>query len=101
MNLNHEIILKLQEAIAGHEVYHVGSDSLAITIPKTIVKRMNIEKGQTYVWVTSDKGILLVPFEKLFRPDNLKQILGFMRMSEYSKEDLELLLREEESTERQ
>lgn len=96
LKIEQEVKIKTNEIVLGNPLYRVGEDSVAVTIPKSMVKKLNLEPGQNFMWLDTDKGIMLVPFDKLFRPDAIREVLSFLKLYAYTKEDLELLLRDDE-----
>ncbi len=76
-------------------------ESVMMTLPTKLVKKYNLkekarDKSFTFVFLETDKGCLMVPLgDLLYRADNLKDILGFMKLSGITAEDLKLMLEEE------
>jgi len=74
-----------------------------LTVPKEAVKKHNLnaktDKGKffAYVFVDTDKGLLLVPLDKMVNPETLRGALEFIDISHLSDEDLKLLFDEEET----
>jgi hypothetical protein len=72
-----------------------------LTIPKKAVQEYNLE-GETkkkeffsYIFLDTDKGLLLLPLDKVVNPKNLRDALNFVDIGHISNEDLEILLEEE------
>jgi len=75
--------------------------SFRLTIPKRMAKKYDLDKtvGKKYfgfIFVDTDKGVLLVSLEKAVNPDNIQNALNFMDTSNLTKEDLKTLFDEEE-----
>ena len=72
-----------------------------LTVPEKVVKKHDLDvkrkKGDyfAYVFLDTDKGLLLVPLDKVFTPENLRDALKFVDVSHLSDEDLEILFQEE------
>jgi hypothetical protein len=73
-----------------------------LTIPKKAVKQADLEAKAkeffAYVFVETDKGLLLVPLTKVVNTPNLKEALDFIDVSNLTNKDLEMLF-EEDNTE--
>jgi flagellar basal body L-ring protein FlgH len=46
------------------------------------------------IFVETDKGLLLLPLEKIIRPDTIRDALNFIDLSKISDEELKALLEE-------
>ncbi|MEM2914611.1 MAG: hypothetical protein QXH91_04340 [Candidatus Bathyarchaeia archaeon] len=71
-----------------------------ITIPKRAVKEHDLEVKTkkeyfSYIFVDTDKGLLLLPLDKVVNPKNLRDALKFVDISHLSEEDLKILFKEE------
>jgi len=72
-----------------------------LTIPKKAVKEYNLEEKTkrkeffSYLFLDTDKGILLLPLEKVVNPKNIKEALKFIDLSYLTEEDFEILFEEE------
>lgn len=74
--------------------------SLRLTLPKRMVKKFNLQQKSEkdffgFIFVETDKGVLLVPLNRAVNPDNIQNALGFMDLSNITKEDIEILFSEE------
>lgn len=49
-----------------------------------------------YIFVETDKGILLVSLDKAINPGNIKNALGFMDFSRITPKELEIIFENEE-----
>jgi hypothetical protein len=72
-----------------------------LTIPKRMVKKFNLEQTNEkayfgFVFVETDKGILLVALDKAVNTNTIQNTLGFLGLSKITKEDLEELFSEKE-----
>jgi|GEM_PF-6194208 len=71
-----------------------------LTIPKRAAKKHDLEHKTrkeffSYIFLETDKGLLLLPLEKVVNPKNLRDALSFIDISHLSDEDLKLLFEEE------
>lgn len=70
-----------------------------LTIPKKAVQEHNLEHKTkeffSYIVLDTDKGLLLLPLDKVVNPKNLRDALNFVDISHMSNKDLETLLEEE------
>lgn len=94
-----EIKIKVNGTVGFKEPFSQGG-SFALTIPKRIVKKFQLdEKSEDsffgFVFVDTDKGILLVPLEQGFRPDAVKNALKFLDISDLTEDDLRLLAKDD------
>ena len=75
--------------------------SWRLTIPKTAVKEHDLEekterqKSFSYIFLDTNKGLLLVPLDKAANSKNLRDALNFVDISYLSDEDLKMLFEEE------
>ena len=71
-----------------------------LTIPKRAVKEHDLEEKRkmekyfSYIFLSTDKGMLLLPFEEVVRPDNIRNALKFFDTIGLSDEDLTILFEE-------
>lgn len=75
--------------------------SLRLTLPKRMVKKFNLHQKSEkdffgFIFVETDKGVLLVGLDKAVNTSNIQIALGFMDLSNLTKEDLEELFSEDE-----
>ena len=94
-----EVKMKIKNILGVSSPFYQGG-SLRITIPKRAVKEYKIKEkiGKEYyslVFLGTDKGILIMPLEKVIRPDNIRDALKFVDLSDFSDEDLRILFEEE------
>ena len=47
------------------------------------------------IFLEADKGIFIIPLDKVVRPDNIRDALKFLDLSNLSDEDLRVLFEEE------
>jgi hypothetical protein len=72
-----------------------------LTVPEKVVKKHDLnvrrKKGRyfAYVFVDTDKGLLLVPLDKVVNPETLRGALEFIDISHLNDEDLKILFEEE------
>ena len=72
-----------------------------LTIPKKVVREHGLEQKMkrkeffSYIFLDTDKGLLLVPLDKVVNPKNLRDALNLVDISYMSNKDLELLFQEE------
>lgn len=95
-----EIKIKIKGPVGVAKPFKQGKDGVwRLTIPKEVVKENNLEvktKGFfAYVFVDTDKGLLLVPLSKMVNPSSLREALDFIDISNLTDEDLEILFKEE------
>ena len=88
-------------SILGVTTPFVQGGSIRMTLPKRMVKKYDIERKKSkeyygFIFVDTDKGVLLVPLDKAVNPDNIKNALSFIDLSRLTKEDIEILFEEEE-----
>ena len=72
-----------------------------LTIPKRMVKKFNLEQAGEksyfgFVFVETDKGVLLVALDKAVNSSTIQNALGFLNLPKVTKEDLEELFSEDE-----
>lgn len=96
--IDKEIKIKVNELVGARDLYAQGG-ALVLSFPTKLVKRLNLDKGQGFAFLDTDKGILLVKVENLFRPDVLKDALAFLKLDNVSSEDLKALLEEDDESE--
>lgn len=94
-----EIKVKVNGTVGFKEPFSQGG-SFALTIPKRLVKKFGLEdKSQEsffgFVFIDTDKGILLVPLEEGFRPETVKNALKFLDLSNLTENDLRLLAKDD------
>ena len=70
-----------------------------LTIPKQIVRKHNLDKRREkeyfcYVFLDTDKGLLLVPLDKVVNPKNLRDALRFIEVSEKDLENIDVIFEE-------
>ena len=70
-----------------------------LTLPKSMVRKMRLNdlyKSEEfhYVFLETDKGLLLVPLGRIVNPANLREALAFLDLSGIDENELELLLEE-------
>lgn len=72
-----------------------------LTIPKKAVKEHHLDEKTrrkeffSYIFLDTDKGLLLLPLDMVVNPKNLRDALNFVDTSFMSDEDLEILFEEE------
>lgn len=71
-----------------------------LTIPKRVVEKYGLKNKMkdegffTYIFLETDKGLFLLPLDKVVNPKNLRNALSFIDTSKLSDDDLRLLLEE-------
>ena len=85
--------------IAGVQKPFKQGGSMKTTIPPQVVKKYQMEEKVrrgyfALIWFETDKGVLLVPLDRVANPDNIKEALKFFDSSGLRPEEIELLLRE-------
>jgi hypothetical protein len=100
MSLEQEVKLRVRGILGVTQPFWQGG-SLRLTIPKRAVKKYALEEkiGREYfalIFFETDKGMLLLPFDKAVNPVNVRNSLQFIDLSKISDEELEVLLEEEE-----
>jgi len=97
--LDQEVKIKIKGVLGVSSPFYQGG-SIRLTVPKRAAAKFNMEDkvGKEFysmIFLESDKGMLLLPLDKVVRPDNIKDALKFFDVSNLSDEDLEILFREE------
>ena len=74
--------------------------SLRLTIPKRVVTKYRLEEkvGKEFfslIFIEADKGIFMIPLDKVVRPDNIREALKFVDLSSLTDEDLKALFEED------
>ncbi len=67
-----------------------------LTIPKQIVRKHNLDKTREkehfyYIFLETDKGLLLIPLDKVVNPKNLRDALRFIEVSEKDLENIDVI----------
>jgi hypothetical protein len=93
-----EVRLKIRGILGTCTPFYQGG-VIRLTIPKRVVKKYNLEEkvGKEFfsmIFVETDKGMLLLPLEKIIRPDTIRDALNFIDLSKISDEELKALLEE-------
>jgi hypothetical protein len=91
------IIAKILSILGVSHPFAQGG-SLRLTIPKRMVEKYGLTKKKDYfgfIFVDTDRGVLLVPLDKAVNPDSIRGALNFMDLSHITAEDLEFLFEEE------
>lgn len=94
-----KIEVKIKGTLGVAKPFRQGS-SWKMTIPKGVVKEHNLELKTkkeyfSYIFVDTDKGLLLLPLDKVVNPKNLRDALKFVDVSHLSDEDLKFLFEEQ------
>lgn len=73
-----------------------------LTIPKKIIKKYNLNAERkigryfAFIFLDTDKGLLLLPLPKVVNPENIRQaLMKFVDLSYMSDEDLQIVFEEE------
>lgn len=98
--LDQEVKITVKGILGVSSPFFQGG-SIRLTIPKRAVKKygMELKAGKEFnslVFLETDKGMLLLPLEKVVRPDTIRGALEFVNLSELSDKDLASLLEEDE-----
>lgn len=95
------IEVKIKELVGVAKPFPQGG-VWRLTIPKEVVKKHNLDveerrgKYFAYVFLDTDKGLLLLPLPKVVNPENIRQaLMNFVDVSHMSDEDLQILFEEE------
>jgi len=99
MFVEQEVKLRIRGILGTCTPFYQGG-VIRLTIPKRVVKKYDLEQkvGREFfsmIFVETDKGMLLLPLEKLIRPDTIRDALSFIDLSRISDEELKALLEEE------
>jgi len=94
-----EIKLKMKGILGVSSPFYQGG-SIRLTIPKRAAARFNMQDkiGKEFysmIFLETDKGMLILPLEKVVKPDNIRDALKFVDLSGLSDEDLRMLFEEE------
>jgi len=72
-----------------------------LTIPQKVIKKYSldierkIEKYFAFIFLDTDKGLLLLPLPKVVNPENIRSaLMKFIDISSMSDEDLQILFEE-------
>jgi len=91
------------KAILGDAKPFPQGGSWRLTIPKKVVKEHKLENKMkrkeyfSYIFLDTDKGLLLVPLDKVVNPKTVRDALKFVDISYLSDEDLKILFEEAQS----
>lgn len=72
-----------------------------LTIPKKVVEEYGLSEATkrkeffAFIFLNTNKGMLLLPLDKVVNPKNLRDALKFVDISHISEEDLQTLFEEE------
>lgn len=111
MSLEQEVKLKIKKILGVAQPFKQGG-SLRLTIPKRALKiridqdkvsaptledKVDRSKKEYFalIFFETDRGILLLPFDRVLNPPNVRNALSFIDLSKISDEELEVLLEEE------
>lgn len=88
-------------SILGVTSPFIQGGSIRLTIPKRLVQKYGLKHKLSgeyfgFIFVETDKGILLIPLDKAVNPISLKNALKFAGISSFSYKDLKLLFEETE-----
>ncbi len=105
MQVNERTVGVKITSILGVTAPFVQGGSLRLTIPKRMVKKYNLKQKVSqeyfgYIFVETNKGVLLVSLDKVANPPNVKNALGFVDLSNLSKKDLKVIFEESENEEK-
>ena len=99
MSVEQEIKLRIRGILGVAQPFWQGG-ALRLTIPKRARKKYALDEkvGEEFfalIFLETDRGILLLPLEKVVNPINVRSALQFVDLSKISDEELETLLEEE------
>ena len=93
--------ITITDILGSAEPFEQGG-SVRLTIPKNAVKRNNIkdkiEEQFSYIFLETDLGMLLMPFDKIFNPETIKSLFGGLKFADVkslTQEDIKMLFEEE------
>lgn len=94
-----EVKIKIKGVLGVSSPFYQGG-SVRLTIPKRAVTKLNMQNkiGKEFysmIFIETDKGMLVLPLEKVVRPDNIRDALKFIDLSGLSDKDLRVLFEEE------
>jgi len=72
------IIIQVLKVLGVSQPFSQGG-SWRVTIPKEMVKLFNLESEEEttrFIFLKTDKGVLIVPLQKLVTPEAIKESLG-------------------------
>jgi hypothetical protein len=95
---NQDVTIKVRGILATAMPSAQGG-SIKMTVPKDVVEKYGLKEkiGKqhfAFVFLDTDKGLLLVPLDKLVTASNLREALKFVDTSNLTAEDIDLLTRE-------
>jgi len=93
-----EVKISVGQVLGIASPFYQGG-SLRLTIPKKVAKKYKLEEkiGKEFfslIFLEADKGIFMIPLDKVVRPDNIRDALKFLDLSGLTDEDLEVLFEE-------
>jgi hypothetical protein len=94
-----EVKLKIKGILGVSSPFYQGG-SIRLTVPKRAVTKLKMQDkiGKEFysmIFMETDKGMLVLPLDKVVRPDNIRDALKFIDLSGLSDEDLRVLFEEE------
>ncbi|MGQ9469215.1 MAG: hypothetical protein ACUVTD_05245 [Nitrososphaerales archaeon] len=100
MSIEQEIKVRVKKVLGVAQPFWQGS-SLRLTIPRRVTDEYKLKwkvgkEFFAFIFFETDRGILLLPFDKVPNPPNVRDALQFIDLSKISDEELEALLEEEE-----
>jgi len=99
MSNGNEVKISVGAVLGIASPFYQGG-SLRLTVPKRVIKKYKLDEkvGKEFfslIFLEADKGIFMIPLDKVVRPDNIRDALKFLDLTNLTDEDLRAIFEEE------